>query len=157
MLTCPQCKKKLPGLARRCPTCQTDLSLLVDYTEHLQGGVVRAEALTRAGELGEAVWAYLEVLEVDPDNAAARRQVGDVAAAVRHFDRASPARRLHRRLARATRPWLPAWAGRPSNWLSAGLWALLVVAALVVGYALGYAHGVRQAPPVEEPAPQATP
>src|SRR6516225_5191593 len=93
MLQCPQCTKPLRELARRCPTCQADLELLVDYVGHLQGGLERAENLTRAGELGEAVWAYLAVLEVDPDNAPARRQVGQVATAVRQFDRAAPGRR----------------------------------------------------------------
>ena len=43
------------------------------------------------GELGDAVWKYLEVLEVDPDNAVARRQVGRVATAVRQFDEKAPA------------------------------------------------------------------
>ena len=37
------------------------------------GAAAQAENLTRAGELGEAVWAYLEVLETEPDNAAARQ------------------------------------------------------------------------------------
>src|SRR6516165_7093535 len=98
MLTCPMCKKTLRQLARQCPTCRSDLSLLVDYVEHLDGGLRQAEALTRAGELGEAVWAYLQVLEVDPDNPEARRQVGEVAAAVRQFDRAAPGRRWLKRL-----------------------------------------------------------
>src|SRR5919107_1426650 len=98
MLTCPQCKKRTQGLLRKCQTCQTDLSLLVDYVGHLQDGLVRAEVMTRTGELGEAVWAYLEVLEVDPDNATARRQVGRVVTAVRQFDNASPSRRWLKRL-----------------------------------------------------------
>src|SRR5262249_41920797 len=82
MLTCPMCKKKLRGLEKECVNCKTDVSLLVDYVENLQEGLVRAEALTKAGELGEAVWAYLEVLEVDPDNTTAKRQVGQVVTAV---------------------------------------------------------------------------
>src|SRR5262249_36230041 len=90
MPSCPQCNKPLRELVRRCPSCQADLDLLVDYVSHLQGGLERAENLTRAGELGQAVWAYLEVLEVDPDNAPAKRQVGQVAAAVRQFDSLSP-------------------------------------------------------------------
>src|SRR5262249_47398546 len=100
MLTCPMptCKQPLPRLTRTCPSCQADLSLLLEYVNDLQGGLAQAEALTRAGELGEAVWAYLEVLEVDPDNAAARRQVGQVVAAVRQFDRWAPGRRWRRRL-----------------------------------------------------------
>src|SRR5437016_3993447 len=93
MPQCPQCQKPLRELVRRCPSCQADLDLLVDYVSHLQGGLERAEHLTRAGELGQAVWAYLEVLEVDPDNATARRQVTQVATAVRQFDYAVPGRR----------------------------------------------------------------
>src|SRR2546425_10143605 len=93
MLQCPQCTKPLRELVRRCPTCQADLDLLVDYVSHMQGGLERAENLTRAGELGQAVWAYLEVLEVDPGNPAARRQVGQVATAVRTFDMTAPGRR----------------------------------------------------------------
>src|SRR5579885_1848120 len=111
MLTCPMCKKSVRRPARECPSCRTDLSLLVNYVEDLQEGLVRAEALTRAGELGEAVWAYLAVLEVDPDNAEAKRQVGQVAAAVRQFDRIALGRRwldrLHRRA--RFRHWAESW------------------------------------------------
>src|ERR1700751_1411872 len=92
MPACPQCKKPLRELVRRCPSCQADLDLLVDYVTHLQGGIERAESLTKSGELGQAVWAYLEILEVDPDNAAAKKQVAQVATAVRQFDRAAPGR-----------------------------------------------------------------
>ena len=77
MLTCPMCKKRLRGVERECPTCRTDISLLVDYVDNLRDGLTRAEELTRRGELGEAVWEYLSVLEVDPDNAQARKQVYD--------------------------------------------------------------------------------
>src|SRR5436190_21875044 len=93
MPNCPMCSKPLAELTRRCPTCMADLDLLVDYVTHLNKGLVEAEQRTRAGELGEAVWAYLAVLEVDPDNAEARRQVGQVATAVRVFDRTAPGRR----------------------------------------------------------------
>jgi hypothetical protein len=162
MLTCPQCKKKLAGLPRRCQTCQTDLSLLADYAEHLRGGLERAEALTRAGELGQAVLAYLEVLEVDPDNATARRQVGQVAAAVRHFDHTAESRRWQRRMGRQARARraLASWAGDEgdgSGWFGTLLWALLVVAALAAGYGLGYYQGSRQPPVIDVPAPQDTP
>ena len=78
MPQCPQCQKPLRDLVRRCPTCQADLDLLVDYVSHLNGGLERAENLTRAGELGQAFWAYLDVLEVDPDNAPAKKQVSQV-------------------------------------------------------------------------------
>src|SRR5438309_2848881 len=105
MLTCPNptCGKKLATLERQCPRCRTDLSLLVDYVEGLQDGLARADALTRAGELGEAVWSYLAILEIDPDNATARRQVGQVATAVRQFDRSMPGRRWLKRLQRQAR------------------------------------------------------
>src|SRR5438105_14594489 len=93
MAQCPQCGKKLVDLTPRCPTCQADLGLLLDYVSHMQGGLERADNLTRAGELGQAVWTYLEVLEVDPDNTVARRQVGQVATAVRQFDVTAPGRR----------------------------------------------------------------
>src|SRR5207248_6648504 len=92
MPSCPQCTKPLLEIVRRCPSCQADLDLLVDYVSHLRGGLERAEDLTRAGELGQAVWAYLEILEVDPDNTAAKKQVSKVATAVRQFDRAAPGR-----------------------------------------------------------------
>jgi hypothetical protein len=93
MAQCPQCNKPLVELTRQCPSCRADLDLLVDYVNGLKGSLQRAELLTRAGELGQAMWAYLQVLEVDPDNPAARRQVGQVANVVRQFDRTAPGRR----------------------------------------------------------------
>jgi hypothetical protein len=132
MLQCPQCTKPLRELARRCPSCQADLELLVDYVGNLQGGIERAEGLTRAGELGEAVWAYLAVLEVDPDNAAARRQVGQVATAVRQFDHVTPGRRWVNNLPQlpGSKPWLPVWA----RWL-------LVAMAVLIGFGAGFLFG----------------
>ena len=125
MLTCPMCKKKLSRLEKRCPGCRTDLTLLVDYVDHLQDGLARAAALTRSGELGDAVWAYLDVLEVDPDNPTARRQVSRVATAIRTFDRASPGRR-----------WLAGLRWRESGvrWVWYGAAGLLIGAALLLGY-----------------------
>ncbi len=35
MLTCPMCKKRLPGVEKQCANCKTDVSLLVDYVENL--------------------------------------------------------------------------------------------------------------------------
>src|SRR5471030_3064494 len=90
MPNCPQCTKPLREFTRRCQSCQADLDLLVDYVSHLQGGLQRAENLTKAGELGQAIWAYLEVLEVDPDNPQARKQIGMVVTAVRQFDTIIP-------------------------------------------------------------------
>src|SRR4051812_13283843 len=111
MLQCPQCTKPLRELLRRCPSCQADLDLLVDYASNLQGGLQRAENLTRAGELDKAVWAYLEVLEVDPDNPAARRQVSQVVTAVRQFDQVIPGRRWANNLPPlpAVKSGWPAW------------------------------------------------
>ena len=93
MLKCPMCRDMLPDDMRKCRKCQTDLSLLSDYVTHLRAGLSQADALTKSGELGEAVWAYLAVLEVDPDNTTARRQVGKVVTAVRQFDQTAPGRR----------------------------------------------------------------
>jgi len=117
------------------------LSILVSYADHLQQGLKRADALTRQGELGEAVWAYLEVLEVDPDNDAARRQVARVATAVRHFDRVAVSRRWLQRLRRQARfrRWLASWqAARSDKSVHRTLLAaMLVLAALVLGYEIG--------------------
>ena len=142
MLTCPMCKKTLPESTQQCPRCSTDLSLLTDYVEHLHDGVARADALTRQGELGEAMWAYLEVLEVDPDNAVARRQVGRVATAVREFDRAIPSRRWLKRIGREARfrHWLNIRLG-----LAIIPWTFWIffLAALAIFFALGYYLGFR--------------
>ncbi len=142
MLTCPMCKKKLRGLEKECQNCRTDVSLLVHYVTDLRDGLARAEALTRAGELGEAVWAYLAVLEVDPDNATARRQVGQVATAVRQFDQTAPGRRWRKKLQQQTRfrRWLAHWDPEGeglSNLLSLLLWGLCVSGALILGYFIG--------------------
>src|SRR5215472_10134662 len=128
MPNCPQCTKPLREISRRCPTCQADLDLLVDYVSHLQGGLEQAENLVRAGELGRAVWAYLEVLEVDPDNAAARRQISQVATAVRQFDFATPGRRWANNLP----PLPPRKPGWP-EWLRWSLIAMSVVLAFALG------------------------
>jgi hypothetical protein len=134
MLSCPNpsCKKPLPALTRVCSFCQTDLSLLVDYVGDLRSALDRAAELTRAGELGPAVTAYLEVLEVDPDNPTARQQVGQVAAAVRHFDQS--------RLGRGSSRGLPGEEGSwPGWWVAVGaFWLLLVV--FLIGYQIG-SHG----------------
>jgi hypothetical protein len=157
MLTCPMCKKGVPELEKACPTCRTDVSLLVDYVENLQDGLVRAESLTRQGELGEAVWAYLAVLEVDPDNATARRQVGRVATAVREFDRINPPGRrwikgrprpnIFRRLVRG----LSGDGGGSGGWLGGAVWFALVLGALLLGFAIG--SNQRGAVPNPEPPP----
>ena len=134
MPACPQCTKPLAELTRRCPSCMADLDLLVEYVNQLDEGVKRAEMLTRAGELDLAVWTYLEVLEVDPDNAAARRQVGRVATAVRQFDRTAPGRRW---LAQVRGEDGSDGAARLARWLRAAFVVLLVVLAFTIGYSWG--------------------
>ncbi|MBI3821764.1 MAG: hypothetical protein HY289_03685 [Planctomycetes bacterium] len=128
MPNCPQCTKPLREFTRRCPTCQADLDLLVDYVSHLQGGLERAENLVKAGELGQAIWAYLEVLEVDPDNPVARKQIGLVVTAVRQFDTIMPGRRWANNL-----PPLPE-TSRP--WWHWAVFGVGVVAALAIGFAV---------------------
>jgi hypothetical protein len=157
MLTCPMCKQRLRGLEKECTRCHTDVSLLVDYVENLQDGLVRADALTKQGELGEAVWAYLEVLEVDPDNATARRQVGQVVTAVRQFDLAAPGRRWFHRIRRQTR--FRRWAAgvqqagaENAGWVNGFLWFVLVLIALICGYVMGL-QGTK--PPDNPPAASA--
>ncbi len=157
MLTCPNptCQKKLPNLERECPRCRTDLSLLVDYVSNLQEGLAQAETLTRAGELGEAVWAYLSVLEVDPDNATARGQVGQVATAVRQFDQ-TPGRRWGSRIRRKAR--FRQWFHGDGSWAGTTAYILLVLGALIAGYALGYNAGqAPTTPPGEKEPANATP
>jgi hypothetical protein len=154
MLTCPMCKQRLRGLEKECSRCHTDVSLLVEYVENLQDGLVRADALTKQGELGEAVWAYLEVLEVDPDNATARRQVGQVVTAVRQFDNAAPGRRWFNRIRRQTRfrRWAAGMKEAGSDnetWLSGLLWFALVLGALICGYVMG----IQATKTSENPAP----
>lgn len=148
MLTCPMCKKPVRGMVSECPSCRADLGLLLDFVENLDDGLARAEAQTRAGHLGQAVWAYLEVLEVDPDNPVARQKVGQVVTAVRQFDRAAPRRRWQERLRRLDgfRRWLTT-VGEPQpdttfrRGLRYALWTIAGLALLGVGFAGGYAVG----------------
>jgi hypothetical protein len=137
------CKKRLRGLERQCYSCKADVSLLVNYVENLQEGLARAEAATKSGELGDAVWAYLDVLEVDPDNATARRQVGKVATAVRQFDETAPGRRwltkLHKQ--HRWRRWLANAEenGSLTSLIGGAFWFMLVLVALIIGYVMGAA------------------
>jgi hypothetical protein len=133
MIACPNpsCRKPLPALARTCSYCQADLSLLVEYVDELQAAVDRAQTLTRAGKLAEAIWAYLEVLDVDPYNPPARRQVSQVAAAVRNFDRTAATRRFRD-------PELESRSrGLPNSWLAWLAFLLIGVLAFFAGYQLG--------------------
>jgi hypothetical protein len=82
------CKKELLGGTTPCPRCRTDLTLLVDFMNNLDEHLNKADAALKSGELGEAVWAYLNVLETDPDHPIAKKQVREVATAVRQFDEA---------------------------------------------------------------------
>jgi hypothetical protein len=144
MPQCPQCTKPLAELARECPYCRANLDLLVAYVSQLQTGLERAERLTREGELDEAVWAYLAVLEVDPDNATARRQVGRVATAVRQFDRTAPGRRWLARF-RGEDP-DEGLAARVARWLWLALVLVLVAGAFLLGFAWGGHAGSDSAP-----------
>lgn len=149
MLTCPMCKKSLADATRHCPRCSTDLTLLVDYVKHQEEGLARAERLTRAGQLGDAVWAYLEVLEVDPENAAARKQVGQVVTAVRQFDRAAPGRRWLEKLRKREqfRRWLEGWSAKRQ--VKIALVTLIGAALLASAFVAGYYLGKRAAQPAE--------
>jgi hypothetical protein len=135
--TCPNpsCNKPLPALSRTCSFCQADLSLLVEYVDQLDDALARAEQWTRGGALAKAMWAYLEVLEIDPDNARARAQVGQVATAVRVFDQVAPGRRWRERL-RGKHSLSGEDAGLP-GWLKAGLLVVLLLAAFILGYQWG--------------------
>jgi len=136
MPQCPQCNKPLVELTRQCPSCRADLDLLVDYVNGLQGSLSRAEQLVRVGDLGQAVWAYLEVLEVDPDNAAARQQVGQIATAVRQFDRTAPGRRWAQGLP-------PSVNGTGRKFKLVPLVKRMVIGlAVLVAFGLGYLAGV---------------
>src|SRR5437868_12311143 len=88
MLTCPVCKKELADPAPQCPRCRADLSVLADIMKDVQTLLDKAAAQARDGQLGAAVRAYLEVLDVDPANAAARAALGDVITAIRGVERA---------------------------------------------------------------------
>jgi hypothetical protein len=132
MPQCPQCSKPLVELTRQCPSCRADLDLLVDYVSGLQGSLDRATHFTRVGELGQAVWAYLEVLEVDPDNPVARHQVGQVATAVRQFDRTTEGRRWARGLSPR---------GKSTFRWATGPLAVMIGLALAVAFGLGFLGG----------------
>ena len=155
MITCPMCKKTVRGEVRECPTCRTDLGILLDYLSDLDGSLQKAEARTRAGQLGEAVWAYLEVLEVDPDNREARRQIGTVVTAVRQFDEVMPGRRWHSRLrkqAKIRKLKEDIQDLTPRGWLIVFGGIVLLAVALVGGYFWGWTDG--RAPAPEPPATQ---
>ncbi len=139
MLVCPMCKKVLAERSRECPRCRADLSLLVDYAGGVDQGLARAASCTRAGDLGEAVWSYLEGLDADPENTEARRQVGRVAAAVRQFDRAAPGRRwLERQLRQARfRRWLASWNEKQNKLGWYALAAVLAAALFTAGFVAG--------------------
>ncbi len=157
MIKCPMCRELLPDDVRKCRKCQTDLTLLADYVSHLRDGLVQAEAMTKAGELGEAVWAYLSVLEVDPDNATARRQVGKVATAVRQFDRTAPGRRWLRTLRKENRwrRWVANWQeGEGAGALSWVVLFLLYFGSVVAAYYLGL-HAGKSPTPETEPQQEA--
>lgn len=151
MPQCPMCNKTLRELTRKCPTCQADLDLLVDYSSFLSGGLQRAENLTRAGELAQAIVAYLEVLEIDPDNPAARRQIGRMVTAVRQFDQASPVHQMNNPSPNGKpqkTPWDPQFL---RTLIFGGMITFVFVLGLLLGFAL--AGGTGQGGANEGPAP----
>jgi hypothetical protein len=151
MIKCPMCRQLLSDSERKCNKCQTDLSLLADYVTHLRQGLTQAESLTKSGELGEAVWAYLSVLEVDPDNTTARRQVGKVVTAVRQFDQTAPGRRWLRGIHRQNRlrRWLADWQESDSGFWGWVVLFLIYFGSVVGAYYLGFHAGktAAEAPP----------
>jgi hypothetical protein len=158
MIKCPMCRELLSDETRQCRKCQTDLALLADYVSHLRTGLAQAESCTRAGELGDAVWAYLSVLEVDPDNSTARRQVGKVVTAVRQFDQTNKGRLWMRRVHREGRyrRWLASWQEEGGTSLWAWLFLfLLIVAALLGAYGWGVHIGKQMDRDNNTPTPEA--
>jgi hypothetical protein len=72
------------------------------------------------------------VLEIDPDSPIARRQVGQVVAAVRQFDEHAPGRRWGWQVRSRALGW------SQISWLSLGVCFILVLAALfILGFWLG--------------------
>ena len=130
MPACPQCNREYNVLAKECPSCKADLTLLVDHTKQLELGLEKADEWTRTGELGRATWAYLAVLEVDPNNPKARKQISRIATAVRQFDTSTSKQR-----------W--AFLGKPTGnsvltWILLILLILLVPGAWGMGWYLGW-------------------
>jgi hypothetical protein len=150
MIKCPMCSASNDDDARKCRRCQADLALLADYVSHLVDGLSQAESLTRAGELGEAVWAYLAVLEIDPDNATARRQVGKVVTAVRQFDETAPGRRWLTSIQKQSwwRRWLAGEEGEGSGILVWTLGFILLLGTVFFSYSWGYNAGRNEAQPM---------
>lgn len=138
ILTCPMCKKQLPRVEKECSTCRADLSLLVDLIYHVSHGLERADELARSGQLSEAVWAYLEVLEVDPENGEAKQKVGRVVSAVRHFDRMA-SRQWMKKMRRQERfrRMLTSHEDREVKGWTNLIWVLLVIAAFTAGWFFG--------------------
>ncbi len=139
MLTCPMCKNSVDAVEAHCPRCQADLSLLCSFRDCVGEGLARADACLRNGALDGAVWAYLDVLEVDPDNPVARQQVAQVVTTIRHFDRVAPSRRWLKRIHRKE---------RNARWVEIAQKVLACIALLAaiggVAYYFGYQAGARQ-------------
>ena len=143
MIECPMCRHRNAESAKECARCKAGLSLLVEYVSDLKVGLSKAEKMTREGELGEAVWAYLAVLEVDPDNAAAKRQVGRVATAVRQFDETAPGRRWARGIRKQgrLRRMLSRWQEGDSGVLGWVVLFLLYFGSVCLAYYWGFHAG----------------
>ena len=70
---------------------------------------------------------------MDPDNAAARTQVGQIATAVRQFDRSAPGRRW----AQGLPPQVDDAGPRLATWVKMVLIGIVVVMAFSLGYVCG--------------------
>ncbi len=147
MSQCPQCNREFTELPKECPACKTDLTLLVDHTQQLTLGLGKAEEWTRSGELAKATWAYLAVLEVDPNNPKARKQISRIATAVRQFDTTSPKKRWSLALGtEKNRSWI--------GWLLVAVLVLLLPVAFAAGFYFGGQEGGDGGdppPPIKKP------
>ncbi len=82
-MRCPQCKTELTARPAQCPRCKADLSLLADLIGQVESLRARATQAKSAGQIGPAIEAYLQMLEIDPTDAEAKEAVGQSVRAIR--------------------------------------------------------------------------